>query len=209
MTHSFSQKYNWNNKAGLEKLRNETIKLPVKESEEIDWDYMQERIAELEQERIAELEQERIAELEQYLIATGLNDYELTDEDKEILATKLTDGGALQSSTSVNGCLKEARMFSIEDLFKIQKVTHKLNKENLSNEYNYPTYSSDTNNNGIIGYSNNPEFLCNKKTPAYLLFGDHTRTFNIARESFSVIDNVKVLIPCCNSDEVLLYIITK
>lgn len=54
-----------------------TIKLPVKESEEIDWDYMQERIA--------ELEQERIAELEQYLIATGLNDYELTDEDKKIL----------------------------------------------------------------------------------------------------------------------------
>ena len=64
-----------------------TIKLPVKESEEIDWDYMQERIA--------ELEQERIAELEQYLIATGLNDYELTDEDKEILATKLTDGGGI------------------------------------------------------------------------------------------------------------------
>lgn len=100
-------------------------------------------------------------------------------------------------------------MFSIEDLFKIQKVTHKLNKENLSNEYNYPTYSSDTNNNGIIGYSNNPEFLCNEKTPAYLIFGDHTRTFNIARKSFSVIDNVKVLIPCCDNNEVLLYIATK
>lgn len=85
MTHSFSQKYNWNNKSGWEKLRNETIKLPVKESEEINWEYMQERIS--------ELEQERISELEQYLIATGLNDYELTDEDKEILATKLTDGG--------------------------------------------------------------------------------------------------------------------
>ena len=53
------------------------IKLPVKESEEIDWNYMQERVA--------ELEQERVAELEQYLIAAGLNDYELTDEDKEVL----------------------------------------------------------------------------------------------------------------------------
>ena len=87
MTHSFSQKYNWNNKAGWEKLRNEAIKLPVKESEEIDWDYMQEHIA--------KLEQEHIAELEQYLIATGLNDYELTDEDKKILATKLMDGGGI------------------------------------------------------------------------------------------------------------------
>ena len=52
-----------------------------------DFDYMQERIT--------ELEQERITELEQYLIATGLNDYELTDEDKDILATKLTDGGGI------------------------------------------------------------------------------------------------------------------
>lgn len=54
-----------------------SIKLPVKDIEEIDWEYMQERIT--------ELEQERITELEQYLIATGLNDYELTDEDKQVL----------------------------------------------------------------------------------------------------------------------------
>ena len=38
------------------------------------------------QERIAELEQERIAELDAYLAASGLDDYELTDEDKEILS---------------------------------------------------------------------------------------------------------------------------
>lgn len=43
-----------------------------------DFDYMQERIE--------ELEQERIEELEQYLVATGLNDYELTDEDIETLS---------------------------------------------------------------------------------------------------------------------------
>ena len=79
--------FSWTYKAGWERIKDLSIKLPVKESEEIDWDYMQERIA--------ELEQERIAELEQYLIATGLNDYELTDEDKEILATKLTDGGGV------------------------------------------------------------------------------------------------------------------
>lgn len=61
--------FSWSYKAGWERVKNMTIKLPVKVSEEIDWDYMQ----------------ERISELEQYLIATGLNDYELTDEDKEIL----------------------------------------------------------------------------------------------------------------------------
>ena len=86
---SYSNMCSWN------KIKDLSIKLPVKESEEIDWEYMQERITELEQERITELEQERITELEQYLIATGLNDYELTDEDKDILATKLTGGGGI------------------------------------------------------------------------------------------------------------------
>ena len=109
---SYSNMCSWN------KIKDLSIKLPVKESEEIDWEYMQERITELEQERITELEQERITELEQYLIATGLNDYELTDEDKTILATKLTAGGALQNSMSGNGCLKEARMFRVGDLFE-------------------------------------------------------------------------------------------
>lgn len=49
--------------------------------EDIDFKYMQERIA--------ELEQERIAELNAYLVASGLDDYELTDEDKEILSLSL------------------------------------------------------------------------------------------------------------------------
>lgn len=66
-------------------VSNLRVLLPVTDDEEIDWNYMQERIT--------ELEQERITELEQYLIVTGLNNYELTNEDKEILATKLTNGG--------------------------------------------------------------------------------------------------------------------
>lgn len=193
--HAFGNEINKHFKTDL------SIKLPAKESEEIDWEYMQERIT--------ELEQERITELEWYLIATGLNDYELTDEDKDILVTKLTDGGVLQNSISGNGYLKEARMFRVGDLFESQKVSNKLAKENLSDDYDYPAYSSDTSNNGIIGYTNKPEFICNDDVPVYIIFGDHTRTLNIARKSFSVLDNVKVLIPCCDNDKVLLYITSK
>ena len=83
--------FDWSNKANWSKVRELKIKLPVIETEEIDWRYMEERIA--------ELEAERIAELEAYLTETGLNDYVLTNEDKEILATKLIDsskqGGAI------------------------------------------------------------------------------------------------------------------
>ena len=78
--------HDWANKAGWNNIKNDEVSLPVIEFSDpnhkytvadIDWDYMQERIA--------ELEQERIAELEQYLIAAGLNDYALTDKDLEVL----------------------------------------------------------------------------------------------------------------------------
>lgn len=81
-----------------------------------------------------------------------------------------------------------------------------LSKEDLSNKYSFPAYSSDSTNNGIVGYIDDPEFICDDKTPVYVTFGDHTRTMNIARKSFSVLDNVKVLLPTYNSDKVLLFI---
>ena len=49
-----------------------------------NWNYMQKRIE--------ELEKERIEELEKYLLATGLNDYQLTDEDIDVLSLALVSG---------------------------------------------------------------------------------------------------------------------
>ena len=83
-----------------------------------------------------------------------------------------------------------------------------LSKDDLLNGGEYPAYSSDSTNNGIIGYTNNPEFICDEQTPVYITFGDHTRTMNIARTSFSVLDNVKVLIPYIDNNNVLLFLIS-
>ena len=158
--------YSYGNQYRMKEFSDTIIKLPVKSSEEIDWEYMQERITELEQERITELEQERITELEQYLIATGLNDYELTDEDKEILATKLT-GGVLQNSTSGNGCLKEARLFRVGDLFEKPdlkwKATRKFNKQKdisqtQTKEYSLPLVNAKNGSNGIMYYGRKDDF---------------------------------------------------
>ncbi len=71
-------------------LKSTKVVIPVIESadpehnytvDDIDWAYMQERIT--------ELEWERITELDAYLKASGLDDYELTDEDKEVLSLSL------------------------------------------------------------------------------------------------------------------------
>ena len=82
-----SKIYSYNNMCSYAKMSNMDISLPVIKNSnpdheytvaDIDWQYMRERIA--------ELERERIAELDAYLQATGLNDYELTEEDKRILS---------------------------------------------------------------------------------------------------------------------------
>ena len=104
MYRTLGNRYNWTNKSGWNKIRNEVIELPVideidtthkyhKDGYIPDFEYMEKYIAELESERIAELESERIAELESYLVATGLNDYTLTDEDKQVLSLSIMQSG--------------------------------------------------------------------------------------------------------------------
>jgi Type I restriction modification DNA specificity domain len=60
----------------LEDIKNHKIQLPTKNGK-IDFDFMEEFIA--------ELEAERIEELEAYLLTTGLKDYTLTKEEKRAL----------------------------------------------------------------------------------------------------------------------------
>lgn len=83
-----------------------------------------------------------------------------------------------------------------------------LSKNDLSDEFKFPAYSSESTNNGIIGYTDSPEFICDNEHPIFVTFGDHTRSFNIATKSFSVLDNVKVLLPSIHSVRCLLWILT-
>jgi hypothetical protein len=62
--------YSYNNMASWKKVKNEEIELPITATGEIDFRKME----------------ERIRELEAYLKVTGLSDYVLTDEDKQVLA---------------------------------------------------------------------------------------------------------------------------
>jgi hypothetical protein len=142
--------FSWTYKAGWHRVKNLSIKLPVKEMEEIDWDYMQEHIAELEQEHIAELEQEHIAELEQYLIVTGLSDYTLTEEDRNILS--LAGFGNHENpdrENLVRDC-KEMREFRCRDLFETSNGDIDLQKKHINNK-GIMVVSSGVENNGIIG----------------------------------------------------------
>ena len=99
--------------------------------------------------------------------------------------------------------------YKYDKLFKLCIVKNKLSKLDLENDGRIPVYSSDSSNNGIVGFTNKEaEFLISEDNPIYIVFGDHTISFNIATESFCVMDNVKVL--TLNSEltiNELLYII--
>lgn len=98
--------------------------------------------------------------------------------------------------------------YKTSELFQPQKITNMLSKEDLSEKFNFPAYSSESTNNGIIGYTDSPEFICDDEHPVFVAFGDHTCSFNIATKSFSVLDNVKVLLPSIHNIRCLLWIIT-
>ncbi len=156
-----------------------SIELPVVESADVDheytvddinYEYMQERISELEQERISELEQERISELEQeriseldaYLAASGLDDYELTDDDKEILSlspeSASDEAGASEADCEDGQVAFKA--FKVSDVFN--KVEAKCKKANFdkrrdtstapNEEYCVPLVNAKVGDNGIMFY---------------------------------------------------------
>jgi hypothetical protein len=69
----------------FERVFNKTkIQLPTKNGK-IDFEFMESFITQLEAARIAELEAERMTKLEAYLLATGLKDYTLTNDEKQVL----------------------------------------------------------------------------------------------------------------------------
>ncbi len=68
-----TKKYSYNEKATKIALKNTYIQLPVNEAEDIDYDYMERYIS--------ELETERISELETYLRVSGFENYHLTNDE--------------------------------------------------------------------------------------------------------------------------------
>lgn len=139
------------------------FELPVVESsnpnhkytvDDIDFEYMQERIS--------ELEQERISELDAYLAASGLDDYELTDDDKEILSLSpesASDEAGASEADFGNGQIV-FKTFKVSDVFN--KVEAKCKKADFdkrrdastvpNEEYCVPLVNAKVGDNGIMFY---------------------------------------------------------
>ena len=98
--------------------------------------------------------------------------------------------------------------FSVDRLFDVLKVRNKLSKANIGAEDGIPVYSSESYNYGIAGYtSRQADYVVSEDVPVYVVFGDHTRTMNVVQRNFSVMDNVKVLVPCFSGINRLMFVL--
>lgn len=164
------KKYDYGNKFNREAMRKTKIQLPTKNGE-IDFDFMESFIA--------ELEAERIAELDAYLLATGLNDYELTEEEQEILHE--FEQGKI-----------EFREFKIGELFEVNSYKKRFDANKvLISEFGKPYVVRTSLNNGVRGYINEDEKYLNEGNT--ISFGQDTATVFYQEKPYFNGDKIKIL----------------
>ena len=112
----------------LDKIKNHIIQLPTK-NEEIDFEFMESFVA--------ELEAQRVAELEAYLLATGLKDYNLTDKEKQ----------AIDEIDKI-----QWKEFYLIDVFNVKNTKNILSTQVKFNSGNTPYLCASTENNGVASY---------------------------------------------------------
>lgn len=120
-----------------ETFRNIIVELPTTSSGEIDFDFMESFIR--------ELEDERVRELKSYLVVTGLQDYTLTDEEQN----------ALNTFDSL-----EWNEFNVTDIFAVKNTHNILSSEIVEDSGENPYLCASAENNGVSSFiSFNTDFL--------------------------------------------------
>lgn len=133
-----SKVYGYGNQFRLNSIENTVIQLPVKPGtrddfnyteDDIDWDYMESYIH--------DLEQSYIHDLDAYLQETGLNDYTLTDDEQALLERE-----------------PMFREFKVGDLFDVTQG-RRLKKSDFI-DGDIPFVMASSRNNGVVAYLSNP-----------------------------------------------------
>ncbi len=134
--------FSYSHKPGIEIYKKIKIQLPTKNGE-IDFDFMENFIA--------ELEAERLAELEAYLSATGLKDTRLTAKEQQALADfeNLTF-----SEFNINNLFEKAKLKTLKKPFDKLKDTSTAQTKAFS----LPLVNAKVGDNGIMFYGRDEDF---------------------------------------------------
>ncbi len=156
----YPKKFGYENMCSWAKIKNDKVILPLKPTanaqtlKDIDFNFMEKFIA--------ELEQCRLAELEAYLKATGLSNTTLSSDEENAL-------NLFNGKNSMGGntpCVLTWQSFKLGDLFEIEK-TLSFNKDALTQGKDYDYITRTSQNQGVLqttGFVNaenlNPPFTC-------------------------------------------------
>jgi hypothetical protein len=122
-------KFSWGTSSfNVEIIKSQKIELPVKDGE-IDFDFMESFIA--------ELEAQRIAELSAYLTVSGFDNYELSDEELK----------ALREYPNL-----EFAEFDILDIFTVKNTSNILSSDIVKNSGGTPYLCASAENNSVSTY---------------------------------------------------------
>lgn len=120
--------YEWTNKAGWNRIKDNIIQLPIKNGE-IDFAFMESFVA--------NLEAQRAGELETYLSATGLKDYNLTIEEEK----------AIKEFENLNWEEKY-----VTEIFDVKNTRNILSRDIVENSGNTPYLCASIDNNAVSSY---------------------------------------------------------
>lgn len=113
----------------LEEVKRIKVEFPQTGNGEIDFDFMENFVA--------ELEARRVAELEAYLLATGLKDYTLTEEERNTLENYNT---------------MSFDKFAVTDVFDIKNTSNILSCDITENSGETPYLCASAENNSVSSY---------------------------------------------------------
>lgn len=125
---STSKQYDYGNKFNREAMNKTKIQLPIKDGE-IDFEFIEIFMT--------ELEAERISELEAYLSAAGLKDYALTADEQQAL------------DNFENMRFEE---FNVIDVFNVKNTRNILSRDISENSGKTPYLCASTENNAVSSY---------------------------------------------------------
>ncbi|GAA8086239.1 restriction endonuclease subunit S [Helicobacter pylori] len=184
----YPKKFGYENMCSWAKIKNDKVILPLKPTaktqtlDDIDFNFMEKFIA--------ELEQCRLAELEAYLKATGLLNTTLSSDEENALNV---------FNNSIGGntpCGLTWQSFKLGDLFEVlpYKKRFDANKVNIyasKTKDTYPYVVRTSLNNGIRGYlKENTNFLNAGNT---ISFGQDTATMFYQEKPYFTGDKIKIL----------------
>jgi len=185
---SLTGKFSYGKKLRSSQSKNFEIYLPTKDGE-IDFEFMEKFITELEAERISELEAYLKENNLAYLTAAGLKDFILTDEEKFALE-------------NLNSCIWQK--FYLTEIFKMANTKSIVKEKIIPESGKIPYVTASAENNGVMTYINCPYEWIDKGN--CIMIGGKTLTFTFQEKDFCSNDSHNIVLYAKNSAEKILYL---